>query len=291
MRSASALAHPIVVSAAALILVNDFVLRRLVPGWLTGKLSDVGWLVVVPVVLAVMLGTLGVPERLGRWAGMAVAAGFYTALQLWPPLGAWFRLDHVADVGDLIALPALVGALVVWRMPRAAPRWATMGAWPILLGTLAADEFWFPPEATWPCGDDMVWGTSEPLRLQLSWWPPYDTDGFVRGMRMTDTEGADVPLVVGKRTGAILVCARGGLRPDTGYTWHVGPWQETPSNEVVFQHEALPTVTFRTSDEDGSPAADATACAALAHGLDDATDAACNGWGDTGDTGDTAVSP
>jgi len=45
----SAPAHPLALAAAALILLNDFVLRGHAPGWLTGKLSDVGWLVVAPV--------------------------------------------------------------------------------------------------------------------------------------------------------------------------------------------------------------------------------------------------
>lgn len=34
--------HPLVLAAALLILINDFVLHRFAPVWLTGKLADVG---------------------------------------------------------------------------------------------------------------------------------------------------------------------------------------------------------------------------------------------------------
>jgi hypothetical protein len=89
---------------------------------LTGKLSDVGWLVVVPVLLAGMLGLCGVAHRWARPLALVAAGGVYTALQVWPPFGAWFSVRHVADVGDLVALPAMFGAVFAWRSPRARRR-------------------------------------------------------------------------------------------------------------------------------------------------------------------------
>ena len=55
-RALALLAHPLTLSALALMLINDQLLRRLSPSWLTGKLSDAAWLAVVPVVLAALLG-------------------------------------------------------------------------------------------------------------------------------------------------------------------------------------------------------------------------------------------
>lgn len=43
-----ALLHPAVVAALALWLLNDHLLKGMAPGWLSGKLSDVACLVVVP---------------------------------------------------------------------------------------------------------------------------------------------------------------------------------------------------------------------------------------------------
>ncbi len=285
-----ALSHPVVVGAALLIVVNDFALRGVAPGWLTGKLSDVGWLVVVPVLLAALLGLCGVAHRWATPLALVAAGCVYTALQVWPPFGAWFSVRHVADVGDLVALPALFGAVFAWRSPRVAPKWAALGAAPVLFGSLVADKFSFPDDATWPCGDSMVWETSEPLRLQIGWWPPVDTDAFLRGLRLVDADGVDVPLVVGIDGGVTAVCARDGLRPNTDYIWEIGPWTAKPSNEVAFEHEALPTVRFRTSDSNGKPAMNAVDCVALVRPLSEATDAACNGYGDTGDSGDSGDS-
>ncbi len=97
-------AHPLALGAAALVVVNDFVLREAVPGWLSGKLSDVGWLVVVPVLLASLLARVGIGDRVATRAALIVTAAFYTALQLWPPLGQFLRPGHVADAGDLLVL-------------------------------------------------------------------------------------------------------------------------------------------------------------------------------------------
>ena len=51
-RTITTAAHPIVLAAGALVVLNDYVLREVSPGWLTGKLSDAGFLVVAPVFLA-----------------------------------------------------------------------------------------------------------------------------------------------------------------------------------------------------------------------------------------------
>ncbi|MES2642022.1 MAG: hypothetical protein V4850_21235 [Myxococcota bacterium] len=284
----SAPAHPLVLGAAALIVVNDFVLRGHAPGWLTGKLSDAGWLVVAPVLVAALASWLGAPGRYARVLGLAIAGVTYTTLQLWAPLGAWFRADHVADAADLLVLPALLGAVLAWR--RAAPRtWAAVAALPVLAGALVATSYGVGQDASWPCGERMVWDPTDPLVTQLSsLYIPWDTDTFVRGMRLTDEHGSDIPLIVTGSSSRVFVCARDGLRGDTDYTWEIGPWDEGSGNEIPFRHAALPTVQFHTVEGDGPPAADAAACAALVPDLEETAFGRCNGG--SGDTGawDTA---
>jgi hypothetical protein len=292
-RPIRATTHPLVLGAAALIIVNDFVLRGLSPGWLTGKLSDVGWLVVAPVLLAAVLSLARVRPRLAQRLGLGGAALFYVLLQAWPPLGLLFRADHVADLGDLLCLPALIGALVAWRTPPRTPR-ALWGI-PLLAGVLAADDWSTYPTVSSPCGDDMEWSPEVPLLLQILnlEGPAYDNEAFLRGLRLTDGTGADVPLVVGAASDLILaVCARDGLRGDTDYTWELGPWGEYSSNQYIWVHDALPTVHFHTLPGSGVPADSPATCAALALPVDTGDHASC-GFGayrlDTGDTGDTGA--
>ncbi len=290
-----ALPHPLVIGAAALIVANDFVLRGPAPGWLTGKLSDVGWLVVVPVVVAELLILARAPVRAARPIAIASTAGLYTVLQLWPPLGAWFRADHVPDVGDLLVLPALLGAVYVWRTPRAR-RIAPTLAWPLVLGALVADTYSsvVPPAESWPCGHGAPWDTAEPLRLNLEWvGTTWRLDSFVRGLTLHGPDDVDVPLVVaGLEDGSIAVCAQDGLIPNTAYVWTIGPWEDHPAGTVA-EDGAQATVTFVTNGSPGQPAADADACAAL---VTREMAYACGGYRpdtggpDTGDTGDTADS-
>lgn len=291
------LAHPVVWAAAGLVLLNDFGLRAIAPGWWSGKLSDVGWLVLVPVLAAAALASLGMAERRARILALVAAAGVYTTLQLWPPLGAWVSSAHVADAEDLIALPALFVAWWVWCTPGYALGVPPAVGGALLVGTLVADEWNTPPEATWPCAATPTWTASRPLRVSV--WDiqaPVGGEAFLRGLALTDEAGSAVPLVVAAGgTGEALVCARDGLVAKTGYTWTLGPWDEPASNEVEFSHPALPTVQFVTGEEDGVPATTATECEELdrLHPLPQDLDQACNPnrlvEDSAGDSGDTAT--
>ncbi len=125
---ARALRHPLWWGALALLLVNDHVLKGsgLLPGWLTGKLSDCAGLVVAPVLLAALLGA-----RRGRGVlGAHVAVGaWFTLVNLWPSaarateavmglLGLSWKLW--CDPTDLVALPAL--GLSAWLLHRCRAR-------------------------------------------------------------------------------------------------------------------------------------------------------------------------
>jgi len=90
-----ALLHPAPAVAFALVVLNDLWLKPHHPGWLSGKLSDLGLCFLLPVFLVALWewGAWGLYRLRGRglWrAGAAVnggacllAAGYFAALQLW----------------------------------------------------------------------------------------------------------------------------------------------------------------------------------------------------------------
>src|SRR5689334_13938559 len=87
------LVHPLPLGAAALLFLNDHALKgaSLLPGWLTGKLSDVTGLFVLPLVLMACLrrggAALGRPlERGGAlsWAVIGATGGLFAAIKVSP---------------------------------------------------------------------------------------------------------------------------------------------------------------------------------------------------------------
>jgi hypothetical protein len=145
---ADAFLHPLAVAALVLLILNDHLLKDLAPGPLTGKLSDLAGLVVLPLLI---LGTWElVTATVGRWRGptrpalivaMALAGAAFAAIKLsgdgaeiyrvgmglarWPidaVLAAGGgsppepgRVRLVQDASDLICLPAL---LLAWHVGR-----------------------------------------------------------------------------------------------------------------------------------------------------------------------------
>ena len=115
MKPRHALTHPLWLGALALLVLNDHALKGagLLPGWLTGKLSDVAGMLVAPLLLAVIAQ---VSSRHG-WALAHVAVGVVfaaiklsdTAAQAFETLTALtpFPWVIVVDPSDLLALPAL----------------------------------------------------------------------------------------------------------------------------------------------------------------------------------------
>ena len=96
------LGHPLWWGALALLVVNDHLLkgRGVVPGWLTGKLSDFAFLIVAPVLLAALIPRR-VPGR--RTAAVVAVCALYVAAEL---------SRAVSDA--IIALAARVG--LAWRL-------------------------------------------------------------------------------------------------------------------------------------------------------------------------------
>lgn len=94
------LQHPLVIGAAAVLVVNDHIIKPHWPGLISGKLSDFVFCFLMPVFLfqcllyLVAIGhrILGVAWHrthvvLLRWAACVAAAVHFALLQLWPDFG------------------------------------------------------------------------------------------------------------------------------------------------------------------------------------------------------------
>ena len=76
----SALTHPVTVAALAVLLLNDVVLKSIWPhSWVTGKLSDLAWVVFASPLLAFMLSFVVGRNVLGQRAAFV---GSYVGLPL-----------------------------------------------------------------------------------------------------------------------------------------------------------------------------------------------------------------
>jgi hypothetical protein len=122
-----ALRHPAFWIALAILVVNDHVLKGagVLPGWLTGKLSDVAGMIVAPVLLVSLLDLRS--DRARAAAFGAVAFGF-AALELSPRAAAGYDAmlgalgiasRSWADPTDLLALAALP---IAWWVTKAGDR-------------------------------------------------------------------------------------------------------------------------------------------------------------------------
>ena len=115
-----ALLHPLWLGSLAVLLVNDHVLKgSIVPGAITGKLSDFAGMLVAPLLLAALLDLRS--NRAWRAAHIAVGSVF-AAIQLSPAIAnTWSALMGLVgfpwvitrDVTDLAALPFL---LLSWHV-------------------------------------------------------------------------------------------------------------------------------------------------------------------------------
>lgn len=152
LASAPAIPRRAFLVAVAVLVANDWVLKGagVLPGWLTGKLSDVAGMVVAPVVLAALLALAGLPVRHARRAAVAVIGLGFAAIKLSPAaaglfddavngvtrlLGLPIAAQTVPDRLDLLALPFLVvGSALAERL---APDPALRRSGALALGLLA----------------------------------------------------------------------------------------------------------------------------------------------------------
>jgi hypothetical protein len=110
--------HPVPLAAVLVLVINDHLLKGagVLPGWATGKISDVAGLFFFPLLLDA-LARLALRRSLGGAAILATAIGF-AAVKLSPPVNAvvsatWGPM--VMDPTDLLALPVLA---LTWRWMR-----------------------------------------------------------------------------------------------------------------------------------------------------------------------------
>jgi len=106
---AKILCAPAPLAAVAVLLLNDHVLKGsgVLPGWLTGKISDFAGLFFFP--LLVVACSKGDLRKVALWAS-AVTALVFAALKLSPTLAALVPGKVVADPTDLVALPMVLVA-------------------------------------------------------------------------------------------------------------------------------------------------------------------------------------
>lgn len=86
-RPADHLLHPLAIAAVATMAINDHVVKHWWPGWVSGKLSDVAGLVVLPLTL-LALAEVARGRVLGRralWVCVVISVVGYCLVEVWPP--------------------------------------------------------------------------------------------------------------------------------------------------------------------------------------------------------------
>ena len=131
---AADLVHPLPLAAVGLLALNDHALKGsgLLPGAVTGKLSDFAGLFFFPLLLAAAANGLSratrgrdVADRRSLAAAAALVTGLgFAAVKIVPAVNAlaartWGAM--VMDPTDLWALP-MVGLAAAWMLRRSAPR-------------------------------------------------------------------------------------------------------------------------------------------------------------------------
>ena len=160
-RAESALTHPATIAALGVLLLNDLLFKALWPqSWLTGKLSDLAWLVFALPLLAFLLSFAARRNvRARRLAFLVAYAGLpllYAAFNTFEPVHdiimrgislAGGAAGSPRDATDSLVIPlAWAAALWVWRRRPAAAgamrlRWAVLVAGVAALASVATSEF------------------------------------------------------------------------------------------------------------------------------------------------------
>ena len=136
-RCASALTHPLTIAAVVVLLANDLAFKLLWPDhWVTGKLSDLAWVVFAPPLLALLLSFLTFrkpsAERAAFAAAYAVLPLTYVAFNSSEAMHGWVLSVLLPLTGSivgspfdptdsLVVLPGLALAVWVWRQAPARP--------------------------------------------------------------------------------------------------------------------------------------------------------------------------
>jgi hypothetical protein len=150
----SPLAHPVILTALLLVLVNALFLQHTDPTWLSGKLGDAAWMIIAPVLIASAVSFLA-PDCRRRKAGLSgilITGISFSLLKTVPALnhlatGTYFALFHIPlklalDPSDLLILPFLGLSWLVWNshFQRVNGRWLRAGSLTLALLALVADS-------------------------------------------------------------------------------------------------------------------------------------------------------
>ena len=144
----SALTHPAVLAAIALLLLNDHVFKRYFPSALTGKLSDFAGLLFFPLLLSALIGLLEKRPRRAAGYGFTLTGLVFFAIKLFPSAAEWTnevlgwllggQVNIIPDPTDLMALVMLLPAWILWHAAperRFNPR---LGYTALVIGSLAS---------------------------------------------------------------------------------------------------------------------------------------------------------
>ena len=243
--------HPLCLSAAAVLFLNDHIFKQTWPGLVTGKLSDVCWLIATPVVIAAILVRLRLPPAHARLIGMAGVGLTFTVLQVWAPLGdAWTALmgwQHVADLGDLLTLPALALACLCWRPTRGRRLALPLVAIPCVATQPGAGPVWQQA----PCDGERFWDPNRPLTFELEGtYPDFakEAPGIQGTMRLEAPDGTTLlPMVWAFVDHAASACPIGGLQPNTEYTWTFDGFTAETINQAQVPDTSPFVITFETA--------------------------------------------
>lgn len=235
--------HPLCIVMTGVLLLNDHVLKPTVPGWVTGKLSDMAFLVVAPAVLAALLSWARAPEKVARATSLITVGAAFVLLQVWPPFGdtlaAWLGGRHTPDLTDLFTLPVLTLTPLVWRPAKRLPL-----ALPTAAFACLATSYGYCDSVRYPI-DGGVIDPNEPLWLRFGGGSPApDHPSLARNVEVRGPDGERVPLWF---AWGIAVCPQGGLRPNTTYTFTVHPLEDDlRDNTYGAYFGPSGTTTFRT---------------------------------------------
>ena len=193
-RAINALAHPIAIIAIILLVLNDHLLKAQYTSWWTGKLSDVAGLIFAPLLLAALLALVTPhqwPRREAWIIGVAlVSTGSIFALantlpraqaitnQTWDTLLGG-QIVRWRDPTDLLALPALGAAWMLWRQasdrpPRVCvPRWAVVVGAGLAIMATSVLETDAGPVCFVRDGDSIFLGAARSTAEYLETYPKY----------------------------------------------------------------------------------------------------------------------
>jgi hypothetical protein len=143
----SRLAHPGFILALGIILLNALVLQPLSPSWLTGKVADLAWMVVLPVAVASLLSLIWQKqEKMTFWIASVAISLVFILVKTLPEVNFFVRalfhglfnlpLKLALDPSDLIGLVGVILAAWIWNHPWRIPHLAWRFA-PLILLVMA----------------------------------------------------------------------------------------------------------------------------------------------------------